>query len=137
MRFAFSFVIKVLLLIAMVPISQTCFATIYVISNKAINIDPNDIADIYTGKKQMAGNQVLAPVDNRSIQPEFLRAVLHEGLILYRSTWAKKSFADGSPAPAIKTDDDEVLEFVKKTPGGIGYIAKPPDNKIVKLISQY
>ena len=49
----------------------------------------------------------------------------------YNATWAKKSFQDGIAAPKVKGSDSDVVDFVKSTPGGIGYVSAPGDAKVI------
>ena len=44
----------------------------------------------------------------------------------YTTAWTKKSFRDGSTPPSVKSGDGEVVEFLKHTPGGCGYLGAPP-----------
>jgi ABC-type phosphate transport system substrate-binding protein len=50
----------------------------------------------------------------------------------YNNIWTKKSFRDGLTPPAVKSGDAEVTEFVKRTPGAVGYVSSTPAG--VKII---
>jgi ABC-type phosphate transport system substrate-binding protein len=51
----------------------------------------------------------------------------------YAGIWTKKAFRDGLTAPAMKSGDAEVIEFVKRTPGAVGYVSSSPSGvNIVK-----
>jgi len=94
-----------------------------VIANSSLNLSAGDIKDIYTGEKQLAGSTKLVPVDNAAAQADFLSKVLKMDNTKYQTSWTKKSFRDGLTAPAVKTTDAEVVEFVKRSPGGVGYVS--------------
>ena len=110
-------------------------AELYVIINSATQIGAGDIKDVFTGEKQVSGSTKLIPVDNGAIQEAFLSTVLKLESARYKSIWTKKSFRDGMTAPAIKSGDNEMLEFVRKTPGAIGYVGSPPSG--VTVVQKY
>jgi hypothetical protein len=78
------------------------------------------------GAKQFAGGVKLAPAHNSSLQAAFLDKVLKMDAAKYTASWTKKSFRDGADAPIMKGSDAEILEYVKHTTGGCGYISSAP-----------
>ena len=103
-----------------------------IISNPDITIASAEIKDVYLGEKQFAGSTKLVVVDNASAQNSFLSKFMHMDTSKYNSIWTKKSFRDGLTAPAVKSGDAEVIEFIKRTPGAIGYVSTKPSG--VKII---
>lgn len=97
-----------------------------VVTNPAVTLSPDDVRDVFLGEKQIAGSTALIPVDNASAQAGFLSQVIKLDATKYAATWTKKSFRDGVNPPAVKATDADVLEFVKRTPGGVGYVTAPP-----------
>jgi hypothetical protein len=51
---------------------------------------------------------------------------MHMDAAKYNGIWTKKSFRDGLTPPAVKSGDAEVIEFVKRTSGAIGYASSAP-----------
>ncbi len=102
--------------------SFSCFADVYVISNQSITIDPSDIPDIFLGDKQFNGNTRIIPVDNLSAQVQFLDKALKLEPAKYSSKWVKKTFRDGMNPPIMKSTDLEVIDYVKRTVGSVGYV---------------
>jgi hypothetical protein len=49
--------------------------------------------------------------------------------------WTKKSFREGINPPPVKSGDTEVADFVKKTPGAVGYVSSQPSG--VNVIHKY
>lgn len=49
---------------------------IVIISNSKISLSPDEVKDIYIGKKQFAGSTRLSPVDNAALQEAFLHGFL-------------------------------------------------------------
>lgn len=110
-------------------------ADVVVIANPGAQIAPADVEDVFLGEKQFAGSIKLVPVDNGSLQESFLSKVLKLDSGKYNSKWAKKSFREGLNPPAVKSGDAEVIEYVKRTPGAVGYVASSPAG--VTVVQKY
>lgn len=95
---------------------------LFVISHPDVVLTSADIREIFLGEKQFAGSVKIAPVDNSAAQGIFLSKVVKIDRARYNTTWAKKGFRDGLTQPAIKFSDAEVINFVKSTPGAVGYV---------------
>lgn len=94
-----------------------------VIANLTVELSATEIRDVFLGEKQFAGSLKLVPVDNSSVQSEFLSRVLQSDERKYAARWTRKTFRDGLPAPAIRGSDAEVIAFVRATRGAVGYIS--------------
>lgn len=101
-------------------------AGIVVISNSNTSVSADEVRDIFLGEKQFAGNTKLVVIDNAALQSSFLSQVLHMDAAKYNGIWTKKSFRDGLTPPAVKSGDAEVIEYIKRTPGSIGYVSSSP-----------
>lgn len=117
--------ISAALLLVSCLMQQAYAADIIVISNPGVTISAGDVRDIFLGEKQFAGNTKLVVIDNAALQEGFLDKYIHMDINKYNGIWTKKSFRDGLNPPAVKSGDAEVIEFVKRTPGSIGYISHP------------
>lgn len=106
-------------------------AEVFVISNSATQIAPGEIKEVFTGDKQFAGSTKLVPVDNGPAQDEFLSSALKMDVSRYNTIWTKKSFREGLNAPPVKSGDNEVVEYVRKTPGAVGYVKSAPSGVTV------
>ena len=115
--------------------SGHCLAQLVVIAHPGTNVAPADVRDIYLGDKQFQGGVKLAPVDNAALQERFIARVLNMNVARYQSLWTKKAFRDGLTAPALKSGDAEVAEFVRRTPGAVGYVHTAPAD--VRVVQQY
>ena len=93
-----------------------------VITHPGLTLSADDIKDVYIGQMQMAGSIRLVPVDNGAAQEAFLARVVRIEVGRYNTAWIKKAYRDGVSAPALKAGDAEVLEFVRRTPGAVGYV---------------
>jgi len=101
-------------------------ADVVVISHPGTSISSGDVKDVFLGDKQFAGGTKLTPVDNASLQDSFLSKYMDMSRNKYSSAWTKKSFRDGLTPPAMKSGDAEVIDFVKRTPGAVGYVSSAP-----------
>ncbi len=93
-----------------------------VIANASVSLNADEIRDVFLGEKQFSGRVKLVPVDNSSLQAEFLSKVLQSDERKYAARWTRKSFREGLAAPSVKGSDAEVAAFVRATPGAIGYV---------------
>lgn len=109
-------------------IAGPAHADLFVISHSATPVAAGDIKDIFTGEKQFLGNTKLVPVDNGPVQEAFLSEVLGMGAARYNTIWTKKAFREGKVPPSVKAGDNEVIDFVGKTPGAVGYVRVHPAN---------
>lgn len=121
-----------LLILGVVP---AALAEVVVIANPATQVAATDVEEIFLGEKQFAGSTKLVPVDNGPQQEAFLGKVLKLDSNKYNSKWAKKSFREGLNPPAVKSGDAEVIEYVKRTPGAVGYVASAPAG--VTVVQKY
>ena len=128
---------KTIIVLLVTFLFATCAAAadIYVISHEGLSLKPDDVRDVFLGGKQYSGSVRLAPVDNASAQQEFFSKVLKMNSERYSTVWMKKSFRDGVNPPAVKSGDAATLDFVKRNPGGIGYVKSAPSG--VTIIKKY
>lgn len=110
-------------------------ADVFVIAHPSAAISQAEVRDVFLGEKQFAGSTKLVPVDNGAAQEEFLGKALKMEGAKYNSTWTKKSFREGLNPPAIKSGDLEVIEFVKRNAGAVGYVRSSPAG--VTVVGRY
>jgi len=111
-------------LVALAPSARA--GDVYVIANSGTQVIQADVREIFLGEKTLAGAVKLAPVDNAAAQDDFLAKVMKMEASKYTASWTKKTFRDGVSPPPIKGGDAEVIQFVKTTPGGVGYVTTSP-----------
>lgn len=98
---------------------------IYVVAHPSVNLNDDEIRQVYLGEKQFAGPVKLVPIDNAVIQADFLERVISMRADKYAALWTKKSFRGHATVPKTKSGDAEVIRFVKTTPGAVGYVSAP------------
>lgn len=108
---------------------------LYVVANPNASVTAADVREIFLGEKQFAGSVKIVPVDNTAAQADFLGKVMKMDSAKYNASWTKKSFRDGLSPPGLKSGDAEVLNYVKSTPGAVGYVVTKPSN--VTVVQKY
>jgi hypothetical protein len=107
-------------------IAQVNAMPLVVIAHVGVQVTAGEVVDVFLGDKHFADGVKLTPVDNSPLQERFIGAVLNLDVVRYNSRWAKKSFREGFNPPALKFGDAEVAEYVRRTPGAIGYVTTAP-----------
>ena len=110
---------------------------IYVVTRPDVKLSSNDIREIYLGDKEFSGDVRLVPVDNQATQAEFVVKVLAMNPQRYNTLWVKKAFRDALTPPLVKATDSEVLEFVKRTRGAVGYVSSVPRDNDVIVVGKF
>ena len=113
---------KVLLTLAVCALASSLACAGEVIAHASVSLNADEVRDVFLGEKQFSGRVRLVPVDNSSVQAEFLSKVLQSDQRKYEARWTRKSFREGLAIPSVKGSDAEVIYFVRATPGAIGYI---------------
>ncbi|MBX7117883.1 MAG: hypothetical protein K1X31_02670 [Gemmatimonadaceae bacterium] len=78
------------------------------------------------------------PVDLAKTSPvraEFSTAVLGRAVAAVETYWQQQIFAGKEVPPAAKASDEEVLAYVRSTPGAIGYVSAGASTSGVKVIA--
>ena len=128
--------LQLILLAGMIHVSYARAADVYVIAHPSAKLTADTIRDIYIGEKQFSGNVKIVPVDNSSVQADFLSKVLKLDQSSYANLWVKKSFRDALNPPSVRNSDRNIIDFVTRTPGAIAYVANPPPASVT-LIQKY
>lgn len=113
--------------------SGAAVGDVYAIAHPGVVLTAVELRDVYLGEKQFAGSTKLVPVDNSSIQDEFLDKAVYVETHKYAALWIRKSFRGGLAPPITKSTDAEVIEYVKKTAGAVGYISTPPPLGVTQM----
>lgn len=122
-----SFKVSTGILLAMLLPQLAHAAEVVIISHPGTIIQAREITEVFLGEKQFAGSIKLIPIDNAALQANFLPKALKMDVKKYNNIWTKKSFRDGLIPPVVKVGDTEVIDFVTRTPGAIGYVSSSPN----------
>ncbi len=112
-------------------------ADVYVVTRTETKLSLEDVREVYLGDKEFSRGVRLIPVDNQLAQAEFTVKALAMDLQRYSQLWVKKAFRDALTPPALIATDLEVMDFVKRNRGAIGYVLSAPRDKDIVVIGKY
>jgi len=109
-------------------VAADAFVVIVNTANPAAALKSQEISDIFLKKATAwSDGTKAAPVDldeTSSARDGFSRQVHKKSTAAVKSYWQKMIFSGREVPPPEKVSADEVVAFVRKYPGGIGYV--PP-----------
>jgi len=130
-----------MVLVSLCVAAQATGAELMVIANSdvaASEVDRVTLQAIFLGKKtQWEDGAGIVPVNLKKgpVYQEFLKAIVKRNPAQYRSFWRRAIFTGtGSPPKSFATEE-EIVEFVRASPGGVGYIDASTPHEGVKVLS--
>ncbi len=113
-----------------------------VIANNSVsvsNLTKKDASDYFLKKKKKwpDGSKV-APIDMRAninARKAFTKEVHRKSVSAIKTYWQQTVFAGKGTPPSEKKSDMEVINYIKNTPGSIGYVSASASISGVKTIS--
>lgn len=111
-------------------------------ANPTLTVKRDVVAQLFMSRKvTWAHGPAGDPVDQSMTSPirdAFSREILGMPLPAVQNYWRKRMFETREFPPLVKGDDAEVIGYVAKSPGGVGYIGAstevPPSVKALKII---
>ena len=117
----------ILLVVLMTPVYS--FANeVVIIANKdvpAYNLTESDIGQIFLGKKSTWDNdeRITFVIQNSmAVHDAFLKSYVHRSVFQYENYWKKQVFTGKGKPPQSFGSDQDIVDFVSRTPGAIGYV---------------
>lgn len=108
-------------------------------SNSISSLSKKEVSDLFMKKTtKWSSGVTVAPVDlvaNSSVREAFSLSIHNKAVSAIRNYWQQAAFSGAATAPPEKSNDNEVIEYVKKNPGAIGYISSGTSADGVKTIS--
>lgn len=117
-------------LLAAVSTAETQSAGFTVVANPSVAVtamETKDVARLFLKQRTRwpdGGRAV--PVDQKmtaAVRVQFSEAVLGKSIADVESYWNGQVFAGKDSPPTTLASDDEVLAFVRRTPGAVGYVS--------------
>ncbi len=131
-------ILTVLVSVALAMQAQS-FRVVVNSNNPVVSITARDASDYFLKKEtKWANGQTVVPVDlspKSSVREDFSTFVHGKSVAAIKSYWQQFVFAGKGTPPIEKNTDAEVVEFVKKNPGAIGYVSVNADVSGVKVIT--
>jgi len=108
-------------------------------SNTVNSLTNKEVSDLFLKKKtKWPSGTMVVPVDlssGSSVRENFSQKIHGKSTTAIRSFWQQAAFAGTASAPVEKSNDEDIIEFIKKTPGAIGYVSSSTTLNGVKTIS--
>lgn len=106
--------------------------------NAVTSLTKKEASDFFLKKKSnwVTGTAVM-PVDlssSSAVRESFSKQVHGKTTAAIRNFWQQAAFSGAGTAPAEKATDADVLEYVKKNPGAIGYVSAAASTAGVKTV---
>lgn len=135
-------IILLLCLIAFAGISKIHAQSFKVVvnnDNATTSLTNKEVSDLFLKKKSKWTTGATAmPVDLSSgsaVREKFSQQVHGKNTAAIRNFWQQAAFSGTATAPAEKASDTEVIEYIKKNPGAIGYVSPSASTQGVKTIT--
>jgi ABC-type phosphate transport system substrate-binding protein len=116
-------------------------AEVIVIVNKEVpssSLDKASLSDMYLGKKTLWDKNTkvtLSVLKGGAVHDQFMQNFVGKTAAQFQSYWNKLLFTGaGTPPTAFKTEK-EIVDFVSKTRGAVGYIDSATPHDAVKVLS--
>ncbi len=115
--------------------------TIYVFANMNVQdsvLSQADIQSIYLGKKdKWTNNQGInfTALGNGTCHDAFIRKFVGRTPFQFQNYWKKQIFTGKGQPPRAFDSDAEVVDYVSRTSGAIGFSCTPPDSSKVKVLT--
>ncbi|HYD54347.1 MAG TPA: substrate-binding domain-containing protein [Gemmatimonadaceae bacterium] len=129
------------LLLPLAPTAPREFVVVVHRSNPATTLRDADVAKLFLRKVDAWPHGVpVQPVDlvESRTREAFTRDVHHKDVALVKAYWQKQIYSGRQLPPPEKRTDRDVLQFVRATPGGIGYVAAgtplDPGVKVIEVV---
>ena len=121
--------------------SQLSQAEIVVIGHPQLAVDKLDVLQVkrlFLGKSHVleSGRQVelVDHPEGSAIRDKFYTQVTAKNAAQLRAYWAKRVFSGKGIPPAVLAGDADVLQWVAKTEGGLGYVEADNVTGTVKIL---
>lgn len=139
MRASFFAMLSLLLLSLSALADGPAYRVIVHPSNAATAVDRDFLADAFLKKvSEWPNGRALRPVDLRTdsaVRAAFVSDVLRRSIAAVRSYWQQQIFSGRNVPPPELASDAEVIAFVMKYPGAVGYVSSDAKLDGVKVIS--
>ena len=106
-------------------------------SNSVTSITSQEAKNIFLGKKKhWVDNSPINIViqEENSLHELFTTTIIKKSPLQYSIYWKKLLFTGKALYPERTSNDADVIEYIKKHPNGVGYIARSSLNNAVKII---
>lgn len=119
--------------------AEEAFKVIVHPSNQASTITRRELADMFLKKltRWPDGEAVhpVEPPEASTTRAHFLNAVIGRSAYAVKMFWSRRVFEGRDVPPVQKRSEDEVVAFVRSTPGAVGYVSPGTAAAGVKVVT--
>ena len=132
---------SVVLAVVLMAIAASAFSAPIMIANNDVPEDAltaGQMKDFFLGKSAQWSNGsrvVLSMLKGGDVSKEFLKSTVKKSQKQYSTFWKKAVFSGTGEMPAAFDTEADIVMYVSKTPGAIGYIDDATPHDDVKVIS--
>ena len=108
------------------PASAQSFVVIVNTANPVKVMSVQQVSGLFLKKDRWANSRATAPVDlarSSPVRADFTRMVHNRTVDAVTNYWSQQMFAGKGFPPPEKSTDDQVVEYVRRNPGAIGYVS--------------
>lgn len=111
-----------------------------IIANRSVpvaTLDAGTVKKIYLGKMKVWDNGVkvaFVRLADGPLTDAFLKTYVKKNSRTFKRYWKKKVFTGGGNAPLIFERERDLVEFVEKTKGAIGFVSSAASADQVKIL---
>lgn len=124
-----------------IPVDIARAETLYVFSNRDVtdaSITQTELKNIYLGKKdKWSDNQkvVCTTLNPGPCFADFIKQYVKISDLQYQNYWKKQIFTGTGQPPRGFDSEADLVDYVSKTTGAIGYSCSQPDTGKVKIMT--
>lgn len=122
-----------------ITIQAQSFKVIVNQSNTVNSLTAKEVSDYFLKKEtKWANGNAIVPIDlsaNSSIREDFSSNIHGKSVSAIKSYWQQYVFAGKGTPPLEKNSDVDIVDFVKRNAGAIGYVSASADVSGVKVIT--
>jgi ABC-type phosphate transport system substrate-binding protein len=118
---------------------ETSFKVIVHPSNGATSVTRRELADMFLKKvtRWPDGEAVhpVEPPEQSKARAYFLNSVIGKSAYAVKMFWSRRVFEGRDVPPLEKRSEDEVVAYVRATPGAVGYVSAGTATAGVKVLA--
>lgn len=140
--FSFGSIIIVVVFLNLCPVI-TSAEDLFIIGNINVpvsELSPVDIQNIYLGNKKIWGNGIkinVSVIGDGTITDRFLNEYVKKNSITFKCFWKKQVFTGCGKPPAMFENEKDLIDYVSKTKGGVGYVSLRPSSENIKILAVF
>jgi ABC-type phosphate transport system substrate-binding protein len=112
-----------------------------VIGNRSVpesELSPGDIQSVFLGKKKMWSNGLkveMSTLSDGELTDRFLEAYVKKNANTFKNYWKKQVFTGGGKPPVSFDREKDLVDYVSKTKGAVGYVSSQSYTDSVKILA--